>query len=70
LETLRTLRAALESVKQLVENVHADVDTMKGNYDAVTGVEERLGGVFRVASGDAEEEEEGKVKKGRFGRRG
>lgn len=57
-------------MKQLVGNVRADVATMRGNYDAVTRVEERLEGVFGFASGEAAADgEEGLKKGGRFGRR-
>lgn len=66
LETLRTLRAALESVKQLVDNVHADIGTVKRNCDAVAHVEARLGAVFVGAVGAGESEpERGKA---RFGK--
>jgi hypothetical protein len=37
LETLRALRASLESIKQVVQGVHDDLVVSQGNYTEIAG---------------------------------
>ncbi|TGZ83648.1 hypothetical protein EX30DRAFT_393219 [Ascodesmis nigricans] len=57
LETLRILRASLESMKQLVQEVQTDVETSARNNDAVTGISKRWKAVMEGARMLGETEE-------------
>ncbi|KAA8893472.1 hypothetical protein FN846DRAFT_523549 [Sphaerosporella brunnea] len=69
LESLKVLRATLESVKHLVDNVVEDVQTAGKNHGAIVSLAERWQGVFEeiLPAEDVGGAEKGK-RKGRFGR--
>ncbi|TGZ79667.1 hypothetical protein EX30DRAFT_397001 [Ascodesmis nigricans] len=59
LETLRILRASLESMKQLVQEVQKDVETAAGNYDSLAEISKRWKAAMEGARILDEREEKG-----------
>ncbi|KAF8469575.1 hypothetical protein BDZ91DRAFT_655183, partial [Kalaharituber pfeilii] len=67
LQTLQLVRATFESIRQLVDAIHMDIVTMKGNCDQLTEVNKRWDAVINVPNEESTSEQP--VKKPTLARR-